>query len=227
MKNCNNLLILLFILIFNHSYAQIGINTNTPQEDLHVNGNLQVTKDIILGGDASNKGSSGNQNDVLSSQGVGKASKWIKIDEVSVIPYVIGIFNFQSNTTNTSGSTTQVNFNTFTPIKDDYISFNEGSREITISKKGFYRFYSSLAIDTSANSSGYTAGEARSSLFRNDVLLVAKSTTHGERTLVVNHNIYGIGYFNVGDKLILKVYRFQNYRITSASLTLLYSGDNV
>jgi hypothetical protein len=227
MKKYNYLLTLLAVIAFNNCLGQMGIDTNTPQQDLHINGSLQITKDLVVGGDELNKGSSGNLNDVLTSQGKGKSVKWSKLEEVSIIPYVIGVFDYESTTTNLSGSLVDIKFNNFIPIKEDYIEFNNVTREITISKAGFYRFYSLLTINTSENPDGYTAGEARSSLFRNNDLLAAKSTTHGERTLEVYHNVYGIGYFAVGDKLTLKVYRQQKYRVTKTNLILLYSGDYV
>ena len=60
--------------------AQIGIKTPTPQKTLHVNGSLQVVKDLNVGGDDRTKGNSGNTGEVLMSNGEGNAPVWKTIE---------------------------------------------------------------------------------------------------------------------------------------------------
>lgn len=57
-------------------HAQNGIGTPTPQATFHVNGSLQITEDIQLGGTTNTKGSSGLAGQVLKSNGPGLAPSW-------------------------------------------------------------------------------------------------------------------------------------------------------
>lgn len=68
-------------------HAQLGVGTPTPQETLHVNGTLQVTDGIYLGGNANTKGSAGEWGQVLKSNGPNEAPSWG--DEV-IVPEIGG-----------------------------------------------------------------------------------------------------------------------------------------
>lgn len=56
--------------------AQVGIKTETPQETLHVNGSLQVTSELNVGGNAATAGNPGNSGEVLVSKGANTAPSW-------------------------------------------------------------------------------------------------------------------------------------------------------
>ncbi len=68
---------LLFTLLYpSRTYSQLGIGTETPQEMLHINGNLQVTKEISLGGDEQTEGNVGIEGEVMVSRGPGFSPEW-------------------------------------------------------------------------------------------------------------------------------------------------------
>lgn len=68
------LLLLLFTPIV---YAQnVGIETNTPQTTLDVNGKVHVRKDIKLGSEAGTAGNPGNAGQVITSRGAGQNPVW-------------------------------------------------------------------------------------------------------------------------------------------------------
>lgn len=69
-------LILGVVLLPVLAYSQVGINTATPQKRLHVNGSLQITNELNVGGDARTAGSSGTAGQVLKSNGPGAAPTW-------------------------------------------------------------------------------------------------------------------------------------------------------
>ena len=69
----------LFVM-FIHLNAQIGIKTSTHQNTLHVNGSLQVVKDLNVGGDDRTKGNSGNRGEFLMSNGAGNTPVWKTIE---------------------------------------------------------------------------------------------------------------------------------------------------
>ncbi|NIF04949.1 hypothetical protein F3J23_05795 [Chryseobacterium sp. Tr-659] len=56
---------------------RIGIGTSTPQKTQHVNGSLQITNELNVGGDAATAGSAGTAGQILSSGGPGAAPVWI------------------------------------------------------------------------------------------------------------------------------------------------------
>ena len=62
--------------------GNVGINTPTPQKTLHVNGSLQVTNEINLGGTASTAGSPGLSNQILVSQGTGNPAIWKNLGDI-------------------------------------------------------------------------------------------------------------------------------------------------
>ncbi|AZB07665.1 hypothetical protein EG344_01800 [Chryseobacterium sp. G0162] len=64
------------LLISIWGFPQIGINTTTPQRTLHVNGSLQVTNEINVGGDAATAGNSGTAGQVLKSNGPDQPPSW-------------------------------------------------------------------------------------------------------------------------------------------------------
>lgn len=76
--NRRNIILGAILLLFAHiTYAQkVGINTDTPQATLDVNGSLRVRKDIKLGNTAGTAGSSGAEGYGFTSQGAGKSPAW-------------------------------------------------------------------------------------------------------------------------------------------------------
>lgn len=67
---------LLAITFSSIAFSQVGINTPTPQKQLHVNGSLQVTNELNVGGNASTAGDAGTLGQVLTSDGAGNAPRW-------------------------------------------------------------------------------------------------------------------------------------------------------
>lgn len=59
--------------------AQVGINTQSPTSTLDVNGNIQVAKNILIGGNDTTLGSVGIAGEFIVSQGEGKAPKWEEV----------------------------------------------------------------------------------------------------------------------------------------------------
>ncbi|QDH77672.1 hypothetical protein FKX85_00865 [Echinicola soli] len=56
--------------------GNVGVGTTDPKAKLHVNGSLQVTNEINLGGNATTAGSAGTAGQVLVSNGAGAAPTW-------------------------------------------------------------------------------------------------------------------------------------------------------
>ncbi|WP_454046710.1 hypothetical protein [Chryseobacterium sp. Marseille-Q8038] len=84
-KNIRHLLSIGLTLCSGFAFSQagnVGINTPTPQKTLHVNGSLQVTRELNLGGTASTAGSPGLSNQVLVSQGAGNPVIWKNVSDL-------------------------------------------------------------------------------------------------------------------------------------------------
>ena len=77
----------LFAISIN-TIAQVGIQTSTPQHSLHVNGSLQVVKDINVGRNANTKGNSGNRGEFLMSTGTGNAPVWKSIESENFLKVI-------------------------------------------------------------------------------------------------------------------------------------------
>nr|WP_315029801.1 hypothetical protein [uncultured Chryseobacterium sp.] len=92
-----NKIIVAGIFIFPlYYFGQVGINTSTPQRSLHINGSLQITNELNVGGDSAASGNAGNVGQVLKSNGPGKAPIWQNLagvpDSVGTVIVVNGEF---------------------------------------------------------------------------------------------------------------------------------------
>ncbi|MDM1529775.1 hypothetical protein [Myroides odoratimimus] len=85
MKKYTLLAILLFLVVGKINAQKIGVNTVLPLSDLHIHGKLQVTKDFNFGGTATSKGDSGEEGQVLKSNGEGKAPEWSTLT-IPIVP---------------------------------------------------------------------------------------------------------------------------------------------
>ncbi|MCS3529505.1 hypothetical protein [Chryseobacterium sp. JUb7] len=56
--------------------GNMGVGTSTPQRRLHVNGGLQITNELNVGGNATTAGNAGNAGQILTSSGAGAAPVW-------------------------------------------------------------------------------------------------------------------------------------------------------
>ncbi|MCT2406052.1 hypothetical protein NZD88_00610 [Chryseobacterium antibioticum] len=56
--------------------GSVGVATQTPQKNLHVNGSLQVVNELNVGGNATTAGSAGTTGQILTSSGAGVAPTW-------------------------------------------------------------------------------------------------------------------------------------------------------
>lgn len=227
----------LFVMSFNLN-AQIGIQTPTPQNTLHVNGSLQVVKDINVGGDAGTKGNSGNKGEFLMSNGTGNAPVWRNIESENFLKVVFvgnktdispasgSYTGTGSSPVSTHGSYTKTYvYNVSNKIDTSYLTYNSTSGLFTVVKPGFYNIVPYVTYDLSLNGNGYTAGTAKSSIQKINpasATMASSSTGHGERTLAVNHNLSSITYFNTGETFRVQCVYTQNFRLSSGNIHISY-----
>ena len=218
--------------------AQVGIQTPTPQHSLHVNGSLQVVKDLNVGGNANTKGNSGNRGEFLMSNGTGNAPVWKTIESENFLKVV-----FVGNKTDISPSSgsytgthsTPVNthenysqtyiFNVSNKIDNAYITYSTSTGLFTVVKPGFYNIVPYITYDLSLNGNGQTAGTANSYIQKVSPALTTLSgisTGHGERTLGLNHNLSSINFFNAGETFRIRCRYTQNFRLSSGNIHISY-----
>ncbi|NIF06698.1 hypothetical protein F3J23_14710 [Chryseobacterium sp. Tr-659] len=218
---------LLFLLLFSTvmSYSQVGINTKTPQKDFHINGSLQVVKELNVGGSFNTVGSSGNKGDILFSNGTNMAPIWsspagFNIPSLSVI----GIKSGFSAQTNANVFATVV-FTSFPLVNPAVAQYNSSDNSFTILKKGYYQILYSSYLDMSLNPVGQTGGTAQSTVKQNNQIIFASITTHNERTDNVRHTSGGTAFFNVNDKVIFQMTMTRDFRLADCSISMLYLGN--
>lgn len=218
--------------------AQVGIKTPTPQNTLHVNGSLQVVKDLNVGGDAQTKGNSGNKGEVLMSNGTGNAPVWKSIESENFLK-VIYVGN-KDNISPASGSytgthSTPVNthenyaqtyiFNVTNKIDTAYLTYNSSTGLFTVVRPGFYNIVPYVTYDLNLNPNGQTAGTANSYIQKVSpalTTLAGISTGHGERTTGLNHNLSSINFFTTGDTFRIRCRYTQNFRLSSGNIHISY-----
>ncbi len=221
----NNLLlgILLFPLM---QYAQVGIKTEKPQRTLHVNGSLQVTSEINVGGTASTAGSAGTAGQVLKSNGPGAAPSWQEaISPADSVVRLNGVaLRSGLQATSTASTSTTVLYISTPKLDPSAISYNSSTGNFTVLKAGYYQILAYTSLNMSANASGQTSGTAYTTIQKNGSNVAITGTGHGERTDDVYHTTAGTDYFNVGDTLRILMSMTRPYRISKSSLTITYLG---
>lgn len=218
--------------------AQVGIYTSTPQSTLHVNGTVQVVKDLNVGGSATTKGNSGNKGEFLMSNGSGNTPVWRNIESENFLK-VIFVGN-KTNISPSSGSYTGTGsnpvsthesysqtyiYNVSNKIDNAYVTYNTTTGLFTVVKPGFYNIVPYITYDLSLNGNGYTAGTANSYIQKvspSIASLAAISTGHGERTLGINHNLSSITYFNTGETFRIRCRYTQSFRLSSGNIHISY-----
>lgn len=112
---------------------KVGLGTSTPQRKLHVNGGLQITNELNVGGDASTVGSAGTTGQILTSNGTGVAPSWETLNTTSNNPVMLvggtiadAITSTQitvASNVNTSNNATLSTYS-FTLTKPSIVDFN-------------------------------------------------------------------------------------------------------
>ncbi|PKF72285.1 hypothetical protein [Chryseobacterium sp. PMSZPI] len=218
--------------------AQVGIQTPTPQHSLHVNGALQVVKDINVGGSANTKGNSGNKGEFLMSNGTGNAPEWKTIESQNFLK-VIYVGN-KTDINPSSGSYTGTHstpvsahesytqtyvYNVTNKIDNAYLTYSTSTGLFTVVKPGFYNIVPYITYDLNLNPNGQTAGTALSYIQKvspTTIRLSAISTGHGERTTGLSHNLSSINFFNVGDTFRVRCVYTQDFRLSSGNIHISY-----
>ncbi len=208
------------VLLITHLVsAQVGIHTQTPKATLHIQGNMQFTNSLYLGGTATTPGNPGESNEVLASQGEGKPPVWIKLEDRDVSKVVeIGK---QPSTHSGNGFTwTGIGFNN-SLINNEYITYNPATRLFTVIKEGYYDISASAKIVVTetlyAGTSGLSIREYPSNnhIFRNSI-----GNPEGRDTIY--SSISNIVYLTAGQQFAVAAVHTRNYNVSLGSISIIY-----
>ncbi|QHC84924.1 hypothetical protein AS589_09160 [Empedobacter brevis] len=151
-------------------FAQVGINTETPQKTLHVNGDLQITKELNIGGNGTNEGNPGIDGQVLVSKGPNNPPEWktlsiptmsnlstgtvISIDGKLMIAQEITLqmtsdFTFAGATSGPGVQIGNLN-NEIIDNENTYFGTSSGNT-FTVKSDGVYQVSMNMQISTNAN----------------------------------------------------------------------------
>lgn len=226
------LLFIVWFIIAICVQAQVGVLTPTPQNTLHVNGSMQVVKDLNVGGTADTKGNSGNPGEFLSSNGPDQPPVWKNIESENFLKVVfIGLKNNISGPFTGSGISANFEsysknfaYNVINKIDNSYINYNASTGVFTIVKPGYYNISTYITQDLSLNPNGFTNGTATSVIQKGSDLnyICASSTGHGERTESIWHQLIGIRFFNAGETFRIRTVNTQNFRLTKGNIYVAY-----
>ncbi len=207
--------------------GRVGIGTLTPQKMLHVNGSLQFTNELNVGGTASTPGSAGTAGQVLKSNGPGVAPSWQEaINPADSVVRLNGVaLRSGLQATSTASTSTTILYISTPKLDPSAISYNSSTGNFTVLKAGYYQILAYTSLNMSANASGQTSGTAYTTIQKNGSNVAITGTGHGERTDDVYHTTAGTDYFNVGDTLRILMSMTRPYRISNSSLTITYLGE--
>jgi hypothetical protein len=222
----NTFYIIATITFSTFSFAQVGINTETPQKTLHVNGSIQITNELNVGGNKDTAGSAGETGNFLKSNGPGAAPSWIALKEL-FIPTLSAI-GLRTTVTGTFSafSTQTLIFNSNPKINPLNLTYNSATGIFTIQKAGYYQIAAYLKYDNTSNPSGQTNGTAATTIVRNASIIGGTTSGHSERTDVIYHNPATTAYLNVGDQLRITGAFTQIYKFGAGSnISIIYMGE--
>lgn len=221
-----NLLLFIFTISYSILFGQVGINTNTPQKTLHVNGSIQISNELNVGGDGTTQGNSGTSGQALISQGSGKAPIWSSISSDgdgnnNPNPSSERIAAISIQTTSISGTANvfkNVVYNNIRTVAD-FVSTTDNSN-YTVKKSGYYNlfFYSNSNI---TNGGGTYQGQIKSN--GTSVFSFLNNVAGGVTNL--SDNTGGIVYLNSGDIISTTINFTRAFTILKSSLSIYYVGD--
>lgn len=211
-------LLLLSSMLFE---AQVGVNTTTPKADLHIVGDLQVTKDIKPGGSAMLPGDAGDSGDILISQGIGVSPIWKNMGELN-IPIECTLREKTTSSISVLGNPLILTYDTSLRNNSTYVTYSSLAEGFTVVKAGYYdvtAYLRYLILGTAP------AGTSVTIIKKNGVKIVASTTAHLLGTTSIYHNITKIDLLAVGDIITVEGNYTQPFTLTNSSISFMYMGN--
>lgn len=208
------------VLLITHLVsAQVGIHTQTPQATLHIQGNMQFTNSLYLGGTETTPGNPGNSNEVLASQGEGKPPVWIKLEDRDVSK-VVDIGKQPSAHSGNGFVWTKIGFNN-SLINNEYITYNSATRVFTVNKAGYYDIstYAKIVV-TEAPYSGTSVLSI--SEYPSAISLVRNSIGNPENSTTIYPSISNIVFLTAGQQFAVEAVHTRSYNVSLGNISIIY-----
>lgn len=206
-------------------FAQVGINTSSPKSTLHLNGSLQITKDLNVGGTDTSSGYSGKEGEILTSNGVGKSPEWIEPNKIN-IPQVINISNRTTTGTLVNANTAwNIQFNHVDHDLSSYITYNTSNYTFIINKSGYYLVNSNAKATIICGANNACGGTYKLSLSRNGAGISANSTGYDSTNKEMQENLSTTTFFNKGDIIRVAISYTRNMYTNEASVSFTYLSE--
>lgn len=218
----NKYILIMMILLSSYAYSQIGIKTATPKAMLHVDGSLQMTKELRVGGTATTEGNAGISGELLTSQGVGLPPKWSIAGNID-IPQVTTMGNRTMSTIYAANSVSTVQYSTFPKNDPAYLTYNTITGEFTVIKAGYYLLTGYLEYVITVNPSD---GTAVTNIYNNGSnVITASSSGHPISANIIEHSLSGLSFLNVGDVINVTGFFTRSYAMRNSSISFMYLGN--
>lgn len=210
------------LVVFATSYlinAQVGVNTENPQNTFHVNGEFQVTNEINVGGTESTKGNPGESGQILFSQGENKPPLWGNLDDINV-PVEAGFINKSSSQSIVANVATSITFNTILLNLQNYAipQPTNNSNSFKIVKSGYYQVTSYIHYNINQS------GTATTTLTKNNSTIVSNVSGYSSLSNI-DHNTTNTIFLNKDDSITLNGKFTSNASVSIASLSLQFLGN--
>ncbi|QDH77674.1 hypothetical protein FKX85_00875 [Echinicola soli] len=143
----------------------LGVGTATPQKTIHVNGSLQVTNELNVGGNATTAGSAGTAGQYLTSNGSGAAPTWQS--PAGIVPTSNGtviavngelriaqeiIAHLSDNFSTSSSSATAIgNLNVEIMDNEGTYSGTASTNSFTVTADGIYQIVMNMQLSNTAS----------------------------------------------------------------------------
>ncbi len=202
--------------------GQIGVNVNSPKSTLHVDGSVQVTNSLNLGGNDKTPGDPGKTGTFLVSQGEGQPAMWATPVTLN-IPSVSGIAKTNLSINNIiARSATTFKYNNQKRINPEVLSYNTTTGEYTIKKEGYYMINANATISVSSSESN-TDGSLTFSLFINNVqTLTVLGAFPNSAPNPMRESLAGIYYLKANDTFFLRVNHTRSYNLVDGNISITY-----
>ncbi len=208
------------VLLITHLVsAQVGIHTQTPQATLHIQGNMQFTNSLYLGGTETTPGNPGNSNEVLASQGEGKPPVWIKLEDRDVSK-VVEIGKQPSAQSGNGFQYTKIGFNN-SLINNEYITYNSATRVFTVIKEGYYDIsaYARIVV-TETPYGGTSVLSIRDYQSNNHIFINSIGNPAGSDTIY--SSISNIVFLTAGQQFTVEAVHTRSYNVSLGNISIIY-----
>ncbi len=215
--------LLILLAVATMSYAQVGIATNNPKADLHINGKLQITNDLNTGGTAATVGNSGKTNEMLFSQGPGLPPIWRNTEDINVPQEIVFLKKQKTTTLFAANTTSTLSFDNVN-LTDAKITLNDtvSPSNFTIKKKGNYQFsiYVRYRVDPSDSS-----GIATTNFLKNATIIGGQTSGYANGITYIDQNFSYTGKYDVNDIMHITTNYTKSHIIEKASVAIQYLGN--